>query len=323
MKRYVCILVVTSALLSSPSAFAASFPSPVPTVPPSADLRLNALHMAERDESEGADPAKDAFGRVLVEERRAEVIAQAMGVLGQVDASQYGGLYYSDHMWVLNVNVLADHPEVAELLPDEPDIIRLHEVRHSYQALLDFQRQLDGRWEEFGIYYSGVQVAENRVEIGLLQETEEVLGRLRAAFSDTELYTIKQQPRDWREDPKISPYTPDLFAEGVAMRLDKPAYPAGNVVLQIDLSNRSDTNFSHGSQFLLEIEEEGIWYPLPMINAISNLLLYSLPAGEEQRYTCDLDSVYGDIQPGRYRVILDFQEKAFACAELFVMEVKP
>ena len=74
-------------------------------------------------------------------------------------------------MWVLNVNVLKTNPGVADLLPDAPDVIRIHEVKYSEAELRQLQDAMGKRMEEFGIYALSVDIPNNRVEIGLLNET--------------------------------------------------------------------------------------------------------------------------------------------------------
>ena len=103
------------------------------------DKDMYVLLTPEEDESGGAYLAQNETGSLLHNQQTISLIEQAMEVLDGLDASEYGGLYYSDNMWVLNVNILKTDPGVANLLPDAPDVIRLHEVKYSEAELRQLQ----------------------------------------------------------------------------------------------------------------------------------------------------------------------------------------
>ena len=279
------------------------------------DEGMYAILTPEKDESGGAYLARNETGSMLRDQRTISLIEQATEVLGELDASEYGGLYYSDNTWVLNVNILKANPGVANLLPDAPDVIRLHEVKYSEAELKQLQDAMGERMAEFGIYFLSVDTRNNHLEIGLLNETDEVLSRLHSEFPDTGLYAVKPQKRDWRENKEITPYGPERLNGGVEMLLDRSSYPEDEVKLGITLKNHTEGILSYGSLFYLEIRHEEVWYVLPMINSFSYLTEYGLSATGEDHFERDLEQQYGDLAPGHYRLIMDFAEGGYAYAE--------
>ncbi len=269
----------------------------------------------DKDESGGAYLAKNETGSFLRDQRTISLIEQATEVLDGLDASEYGGFYYSDNMWALNVNILKANPRVANLLPDAPDVVHLHEVKYSEAELSRLQDAMGEKMAEFGIYFLSVDTPNNRVEIGLLNETDEVMNRLHSEFPDAAMYAVKPQKRDWREDKEATPYGPERLNAGVELLLDKSGYPEGEVKLEITIKNHTDRILSHGSLFSLEIWHEEVWYVLPMINAISDAVGYGLSAYGEDHFERDLEQQYGELTPGHYRLIMDFEEDGYACAE--------
>jgi hypothetical protein len=134
------------------------------------DKDMYAILTPERDESGGTYLAKDETGSLLHDQRTISLIEQATEVLDGLDTSEYGGFYYSDNMWALNVNILKANPGVANLLPNAPDVIRLHEVKYSEAELRQLQDAMGKRMAAFGIYFLSVDTRNNHLEIGLLNE---------------------------------------------------------------------------------------------------------------------------------------------------------
>jgi hypothetical protein len=188
-------------------------------------------------------------------------------------------------------------------------------VKYSEAELKQLQDALGKSMAEFGIYFLSVDNRNNHLEIGLLNETDEALSRLHSEFPDTGMYAVKPQKRDWRENKEITPYGPERLNVGVELLLDKPGYPEDEVKLNITLKNRTDGILSHGGLFYLEIWHEEAWYVVPMINTFSDLIGYGLSANSEERFKRDLEQQYGDLAPGHYRLIMDFEEDGYACAE--------
>jgi len=268
-----------------------------------------------KDESGGAYLAQNETGSLLHDQRTVSLMRQATEVLDGLDASEYGGFYYSDNMWALNVNILKGNPGVASLLPDAPDVIRLHEVKYSEAELRQLQDAMGERMAAFGIYFLSVDTQNNHLEIGLLNETDEVLSRLHSEFPDTGMYAVKSQKRDWRENKEVTPYGPERLNNSAELLLDNPSYPEDEVKLGITLKNHTGRTLSHGDLFSVEIWHEEAWYVLPMINSFSDLIGYGLSAYGEEHFERDLERQYGDLAPGNYRLIMDFGEDGYARTE--------
>jgi hypothetical protein len=103
--------------------------------------------------------------------------------------------------------------------------------------------------------------------------------------------------------------------DGVELLLDKTSYLEDEVKLSITLKNRTDRILSYGSLFHLEIRHEEVWYVLPMINSFTYLTEYGLSANGEDHFERDLEQQYGDLVPGHYRLIMDFEGDGYAYAE--------
>lgn len=118
----------------------------------------------------------------------------------------------------------------------------------------------------------------------------------------------------------LSPYDSRFLSEAedpyaiMEMPLDVTMELVGieDNIATLTIDNHSGEEFSYGSYFALQRQIDGVWYEMVMgDNVAFDDVAYILLDMEQATVTCDL-SVYGDLEPGMYRLLKDGMAVEFA-----------
>ncbi|OLS03218.1 immunoglobulin-like domain-containing protein [Tissierella creatinophila] len=72
--------------------------------------------------------------------------------------------------------------------------------------------------------------------------------------------------------------------------------------------SKSYNEVIYGESFILEKKIDGIWYEYPIVidgEYGFKDIGYELPPGEEREFKVDWQWLYGELEPGEYRIIKD------------------
>ncbi|MCC8181780.1 MAG: hypothetical protein LIO45_02185 [Clostridiales bacterium] len=92
----------------------------------------------------------------------------------------------------------------------------------------------------------------------------------------------------------------DVAASDVTMKVEEIADGVATVLLD----NQGNESYVHGDDFSLEWEQDGAWYVLPPQREVAYCEIYELPAQSQETLACNL-TIYGDLEEGHYRIVLD------------------
>ena len=94
----------------------------------------------------------------------------------------------------------------------------------------------------------------------------------------------------------------------------------------LTITNHSDKEYTFGIEPILEVESDETWYVLPLKeDAAWDALGYILPANGECEEVFDIDSFYGKLSVGKYRVVKRFfsDTEVFAIADFEIVDQPP
>lgn len=75
------------------------------------------------------------------------------------------------------------------------------------------------------------------------------------------------------------------------------------------VNDNAEMNFGYGSMFRIEHQVAGIWREVPRINDVFwTLVLYNLNPNSAFDDVISWEHIYGELQPGRYRIVRNFKE---------------
>ena len=116
---------------------------------------------------------------------------------------------------------------------------------------------------------------------------------------------------DSRQPVDISDWMPSTLEavnnlEGVTMAPKEGTVSPTGLTLQFE--NKSDRDCIYGDYFLLENNNNGVWYQVPVAiegNYGFNSIGYSLTSGGDSEWAAEWEWLYGSLDAGEYRVVKD------------------
>ena len=119
-----------------------------------------------------------------------------------------------------------------------------------------------------------------------------------------------------------SPYNAADQSKEVTMELDDATVTAGTEMLKVHFTNSSDTEYTFGMEPYLDVEVNGVWYVVPTVEGAAWIeIAYILPAGEGTDMELPLNTFYGSLPTGHYRIVKPLYAQTgntFAIAEFTI-----
>ncbi len=106
---------------------------------------------------------------------------------------------------------------------------------------------------------------------------------------------------------EVEPGTPD--DDGIAdlpLEMYLTVTDVTDGVATVVINNQSGYVMTYGTYYTLQMELDGSWYELPVMDTGVGFedIAYELADGQQVTETCDL-TIYGDLEPGHYRLVKD------------------
>ena len=123
-------------------------------------------------------------------------------------------------------------------------------------------------------------------------------------------------------DLEKSPYNAVDQSKEVTMELEDATVAVGTDTLNLHFANSGDTEYTFGMEPHLEVEVSGVWYVVPTVEDAAWIeIAYVLPAGEGTDLEFALNTFYGSLPAGHYRIVKPLYTQAgntFAIAEFTI-----
>lgn len=113
-----------------------------------------------------------------------------------------------------------------------------------------------------------------------------------------------------KDDLDPSPYTGTDFTGEVTMTAARDAVSPKTSSLTLDIVNTTDTEFSYGAAYTLEVYLDDAWYVVPPKEDMAFIMIaYVLEPEGTAQTEVSLADAYGELPAGRYRVIKTFSSE--------------
>lgn len=123
-------------------------------------------------------------------------------------------------------------------------------------------------------------------------------------------------------DLEKSPYDAADQSKDVNIKMEDASIAMGTDTLNLHFENSGDTEYSFGMEPHLDIEVNGVWYVVPTVEDAAWIeIAYILPANGTADLEFPLNTFYGSLPAGQYRIVKPMYTAAgntFAIAEFTI-----